>query len=61
MALFRFQSMKILDLGDLFVVKVETGEGLLYRITHSLVNPFDLVRTLTKEEVKKREAESENT
>lgn len=53
--------MKILDLGDLFVVKVETGEGLLYRITHSLVNPFDLVRTLTKEEVEKREAESKNT
>lgn len=48
--------MKIIELGDLFIVKVETGEGLLYRVTHSLVNPFDLVRTLTKEEVEKREA-----
>jgi len=55
MGLFDFQSMKILDLGDLFIVKIKSGEGLLYRITHSLINPFDLVRTLTKEEVEKHE------
>lgn len=61
MGLFYFQSMKIVELGDLFIVKIETGEGLLYRVTHDLVTPFDLVKTLTKTEVEKREAESKDT
>ena len=48
--------MNIVRIGDLFIVKIETGEGLLYRVTHDLVTPFSLVKTLTKEEVKKRES-----
>jgi len=49
--------MNIIRIGDLFIVKIDTGEGLLYRVTHDLVTPFTFVKTLTIEEVKKRETE----
>ncbi len=51
----------IVNVGDVLIVKIETGEGLLYKITHDLINPFTLIKTLSKEEVDKREAESKNT
>ncbi len=50
----------IVNVGNVLVVKIESGEGLLYKITHDLVNPFTLIKTLSKEEVEKREAEKEN-
>ena len=51
----------IVNVGNVLVVKIESGEGLLYKITHDLVNPFTLIKTLSKEEVEKREAKSENS
>lgn len=53
--------MNIIRIGDLFIVKIDTGEGLLYRVTHDLVTPFTFVKTLSKEEVEKREAKKENS
>ncbi len=50
----------IVNVGNVLVVKIESGEGLLYKITHDLVNPFSFIKTLSIEEVKKREAEKEN-
>ena len=49
--------MNIIRIGDLFMIKIDTGEGLLYRVTHDLVTPFSFIKTLTIEEVKKRETE----
>ena len=43
--------MKVLNKGEHIILKVETGEGLEYEITDNLVNPFQLVMTLSKEEV----------
>ena len=49
--------MKTLKFGDQFILKLEDGEGLFYSITGSLINPFEMIKTLSKEEVEKLEAE----
>jgi len=49
--------MKTLKFGDQFILKLEDGEGLFYSITGSFINPFEMVKTLSKEEVNKLEAE----
>ncbi len=50
--------MNVIRIGDLFMVKIDTGEGLLYRVTHDLVTPFSFIKTLTIEEVKEHETKS---
>ena len=47
--------MKTLKFGDQFILKLEGGEGLFYSITGSFIHPFEMVKTLSKEEVKKLE------
>ena len=49
--------MKTLKFGDQFILKLEDGEGLFYSITGSFIHPFEMVKTLSKEEVKKLETE----
>lgn len=49
--------MKTLKFGDQFILKLEDGEGLFYSITGSFIHPFEMVKTLSKEEVNKLEAE----
>lgn len=49
--------MKTLKFGDQFILKMEDGEGLFYSITGSLINPFEMIKTLSKSEVEKLETE----
>ncbi len=49
--------MKTLKFGEQFILKLEDGEGLFYSITGSFIHPFEMIKTLTKEEVEKLEAE----
>ena len=35
----------IVNVGDVLIIKVESGEGLLYSATHDLINPFSLIKT----------------
>ncbi len=49
--------MKTLKFGDQFILVLDTGEGLFYSITGSFIHPFEMVKTLSKEEVKKLETE----
>ncbi len=49
--------MKTLKFGDQFILKLENGEGLFYSITGSFIHPFEMIKTLTKDEVKKLETE----
>ncbi len=49
--------MKTLKFGDQFILKLEDGEGLFYSVTGSFINPFEMIKTLTKEEVEKLETE----
>ncbi len=47
--------MKTLKFGDQFILVLDDGEGLFYSITGSFIHPFEMIRTLTKEEVEKLE------
>ncbi len=49
--------MKTLKFGEQFILKLEDGEGLFYSITGSFIHPFEMIKTLTKDEVKKLETE----
>jgi len=49
--------MKTLKFGEQFILKLEDGEGLFYSITGSFIHPFEMIKTLSKEEVKKLETE----
>jgi len=49
--------MKTLKFGDQFILKLEDGEGLFYSITGSFIHPFEMIKTLSKEEVEKLEIE----
>lgn len=49
--------MKTLKFGDQFILVLDNGEGLFYSITGSFIHPFEMIRTLTKEEVEKLETE----
>jgi hypothetical protein len=49
--------MKTLKFGEQFILKLEDGEGLFYSITGSFTHPFEMIKTLTKDEVKKLETE----
>ena len=49
--------MKTLKFGDQFILKLEDGEWLFYSITGSFINPFEMIKTLSKDEVKKLETE----
>lgn len=43
--------MKVLNIGEQFIVKIETGEGMEYIIIDNLINPFELIKTLSEKEV----------
>jgi len=43
--------------GDEIILKVDTGEGILYTVTGSLIQPFEMIKTLSKIEVSKHETE----
>ena len=43
--------MKVLNIGEQFIVKIETGEGMKYIIIDNLINPFELIKTLSEKEV----------
>lgn len=45
--------MKIIDKGEHFIIKIETGEGIEFKTTDSLFAPFEMIRTLSKKEVDK--------
>ena len=47
--------MKSVLEGERFILKLDSGEGLMYEVTNSLINPFQLVKTLSKKEVKENE------
>ncbi len=47
--------MQIVKEGDQIILKLENGEGLLYSVTGGLVNPFELIKTLSWEEVEEYE------
>jgi len=49
--------MQVVKEGDQLILKTEIGEGLLYSITGSLINPFELIKTLSKKEVNELETE----
>ncbi len=49
--------MKTLKFGEQFILKLEDGEGLFYSITGSFIHPFEMIKTLSKEEVEKLETE----
>jgi len=49
--------MKTLKFGDQFILVLDTGEGLFYSVTGSFINPFEMVKTLSKDEVEKLETE----
>ncbi len=49
--------MKTCKFGEQFILILENGEGLYYSITGSFINPFEMIKTLSKEEVKKLEIE----
>jgi len=49
--------VKTLKFGDQFILILDTGEGLFYSITGSFINPFEMIKTLSKEQVKKLETE----
>ncbi len=49
--------MQIVKEGNQIILKLENGEGLLYSVTGSLISPFELIKTLPKEEVDKLETE----
>jgi len=47
----------IVKQGEMVILKNDDGEGLLYSVTGSLIKPFELIKTLSKEEVNKYETE----
>ena len=47
--------MKLLKSGDLFVHKLNNGEGMLYKITEDPISPLALEKTLSPNEVKEIE------
>ena len=49
--------MQVVKEGEQIILKIENGEGLLYSVTGGLVNPFELIKTLSKKEVNELEAE----
>ena len=53
--------MIVLKQGERFIFKIETGEGLLYEGTDSLISPFQFVRTLSEDEVKEHEKNTMET
>jgi len=49
--------MKTLKYGDQFILVLDNGEGLFYSITGSFIHPFEMIKTLSKDEVEKLETE----
>jgi len=49
----RKKSMFIVKSGDKLVVELDDGDGILYEIIEDLVNPLRMVKTLSKDEIKK--------
>ncbi len=47
--------MKTVVEGEYFILKLDNEEGLMYEVINSLINPFKLIKTLSKEEVKENE------
>ena len=45
--------MKTLKFGDQFILVLENGDGLFYSISGSFIHPFEMIKTLTKEDVDK--------
>jgi len=46
--------MKILDKGERFIIRIDDGEGIEYEVTDKIITPFQLIKTLSKEEVDER-------
>ena len=49
----RKKGMFIVKSGDKLVVELDDGDGILYEIIEDLVNPLRMVKTLSKDEIKK--------
>lgn len=41
----------IVKTGDKFVYQLDNGEGILYGVVEDLINPFRMIKTLSKNEV----------
>ena len=49
----RKKDMFVVKSGDKLVVELDDGDGILYEIIEDLVNPLRMVKTLSKDEIKK--------
>ena len=49
----RKKGMFVVKSGDKLVVELDDGDGILYEIIDDLVNPLRMVKTLSKDEIKK--------
>ena len=49
----RKKGMFVVKSGDKLVVELDDGEGILYEIIDDLVNPLRMIKTLSKDEIKK--------
>ncbi len=49
----RKKGMFVVKSGDKLVVELDDGDGILYEIIEDLVNPLRMVKTLSKDEIKK--------
>ena len=45
--------MFVVKSGDKLVVELDDGDGILYEIIDDLINPLRMVKTLSKDEIKK--------
>ena len=41
----------IVKQGEMVILKNDDGEGILYTVTGSLIHPFEMIKTLSWEEV----------
>jgi len=49
----RKKGMFVVKSGDKLVVELDDGDGILYEIIEDLVNPLRMIKTLSKDEIKK--------
>ena len=49
----KISSISIVKSGDKLVVELDDGDGILYEITEDLINPFRMIKTVSRNEIEK--------
>lgn len=47
--------MRILNIGDYFIIRLDDGDGIKYQVTNNIITPFKLIKTLSEVEVDEHE------